>query len=90
MSEEELEYAQNAIGELGGDNRAGIVGTLHRISAIRNRKGKVIGLTCRVGRPHRENMDMVKDLLEYGKSILFLGRQASMLSCILYNFMLRD
>ncbi|KAG6435207.1 hypothetical protein SASPL_100077 [Salvia splendens] len=77
VSEEELEYAQNVIGELGGDNRAGIVGTLHRISAIRNRKGKVIGLTCRVGRPHRENMDMVKDLLEYGKSILFLGRQAS-------------
>ncbi|XP_042062211.1 uncharacterized protein ycf45-like isoform X1 [Salvia splendens] len=74
VSEEELEYAQNVIGELGGDNRAGIVGTLHRISAIRNRKGKVIGLTCRVGRPHRENMDMVKDLLEYGKSILFLGR----------------
>ncbi|XP_047976052.1 uncharacterized protein ycf45 isoform X2 [Salvia hispanica] len=66
VSEEELEYAQNAIGELGGDNRAGIVGTLHRISAIKNRKGKVIGLTCRVGRPHRENMDMVKDLLEPG------------------------
>ncbi|XP_057793812.1 uncharacterized protein ycf45 isoform X2 [Salvia miltiorrhiza] len=74
VSKEELEYAQNAIGELGGDNRAGIVGTLHRISAIRNKNGKVIGLTCRVGRPHRENMDMVKDLLEYGKSILFLGR----------------
>lgn len=74
VSMEELEYAQNAIGELGGDNRAGIVGTLHRISAIRNKNGKVIGLTCRVGRPHRENMDMVRDLLEYGKSILFLGR----------------
>ncbi|KAH6833951.1 P-loop containing nucleoside triphosphate hydrolases superfamily protein [Perilla frutescens var. hirtella] len=74
VSMEELEHAQNVIGELGGDNRAGIVGTLHRISAIRNRSGKVIGLTCRVGRPHRENMDMVRDLLEYGKSILFLGR----------------
>lgn len=83
---EELEYAQNAIGELGGDNRAGIVGTLHRISAIRNKNGKVIGLTCRVGRPHRENMDMVRDLLEYGKSILFLGRQESILSSIVSDF----
>ncbi|KAL1542726.1 hypothetical protein AAHA92_19778 [Salvia divinorum] len=76
VSEEELEYAQNAIGELGGDNRAGIVGTLHRISAIRNKKGKVIGLTCRVGRPHRENMDMVKDLLDRpgaGKTTVMRG-----------------
>lgn len=77
VSAEELEYAESAIGEWGGDNRAGITGTLHRISAIRNRSGKVVGLTCRVGRPLREDMDMVRDLLEYGKSILFLGRQAS-------------
>lgn len=73
VSMEELEYAQNALGELGGDNRAGIAGTLHRVSVIRNKKGKVIGLTCRVGRPVSE-IDMVSDLLEYGKSILFLGR----------------
>ncbi|KAL3845738.1 hypothetical protein ACJIZ3_003141 [Penstemon smallii] len=71
---EELEYAQNAIGEFGGDNRAGIAGTLHRISAIRNKNGDVIGLTCRVGRAFGEQIDMVRDLLEYGKSILFLGR----------------
>ncbi|KAL8060062.1 hypothetical protein ABFX02_03G129000 [Erythranthe guttata] len=74
ISMEELEYAQNAIGELGGDNRSGIAGTLHRISAIRNKNGKVVGLTCRVGRPATEAVDMVRDLLEYGKSILFLGR----------------
>ncbi|GFQ05780.1 uncharacterized protein ycf45 [Phtheirospermum japonicum] len=74
VSMEEIEYAENAVGQLGGDNRAGIAGTLHRISAIRNKNGKVVGLTCRVGRPIRENMDMIRDLLEYGKSILFLGR----------------
>ncbi|KAL8482334.1 hypothetical protein ACS0TY_028488 [Phlomoides rotata] len=74
VSMEELEYAESAIGEWGGDNRAGIAGTLHRISAIRNKHGKVVGLTCRVGRPLGEEMDMVRDLLEYGKSILFLGR----------------
>ncbi|PIN01568.1 hypothetical protein CDL12_25917 [Handroanthus impetiginosus] len=74
VSMEELEYAQNALGELGGENRAGIAGTLHRISVIRNKKRQVVGLTCRVGRPVRERVDMVRDLLEYGRSILFLGR----------------
>ncbi|KAL3641526.1 hypothetical protein CASFOL_016494 [Castilleja foliolosa] len=74
VSVEEIEYVENGIGQLGGDNRAGIAGTLHRISAIRNKNGKVVGLTCRVGRPIRDNMDMIRDLLEYGKSILFLGR----------------
>ncbi|KAK4383875.1 putative protein ycf45 [Sesamum angolense] len=74
VSIEELEYAQNALGEFGGNNRTGGAGTLHRISAIRNKNGRVVGLTCRLGRPIREIIDMTRDLLEYGKSILFLGR----------------
>ncbi|PWA42045.1 P-loop containing nucleoside triphosphate hydrolases superfamily protein [Artemisia annua] len=74
ISMEELEYAENAIGEIGGDNRAGITGTLHRISAVRNRKGVVVGLTCRVGRAVRGHIDMVRDLLQFGESILFIGR----------------
>ncbi|KAK6116705.1 hypothetical protein DH2020_049525 [Rehmannia glutinosa] len=82
VSMEELEYAQIALGELGGDNRAGIAGTLHRISAIRNKNGKVVGLTCRVGRPMREKIDMIGDLLEYGKSILFLGSKAIFQMCV--------
>lgn len=73
---EELEYAQHAIGEFGSDNRAGIPGTLHRISAIRSRKGQVIGLTYRVGRAVRGQIEMIKDLLDYGESILFVGRPA--------------
>ncbi|KAL8217732.1 hypothetical protein R6Q57_021105 [Mikania cordata] len=74
VSMEELEYAENAIGEIGGDNRAGITGTLHRISAVRNRKGVVVGLTCRVGRAIKGHIDMVRDLLQFGESILFIGR----------------
>ncbi|KVI06695.1 AAA+ ATPase domain-containing protein [Cynara cardunculus var. scolymus] len=74
ISIEELEYAQNALGEIGGDNRAGIAGTLHRISAVRSRKGVVVGLTCRVGRAVRGHIDMVRDLLQFGESILFIGR----------------
>ncbi|CAI9117186.1 OLC1v1018532C1 [Oldenlandia corymbosa var. corymbosa] len=71
---QELEYAQNAIGTFGDDNRAGIAGTLHRISAIRSREGAVIGLTCRVGRAIQGHICMVRDLLDFGESILFIGR----------------
>ncbi|MDD4663824.1 MAG: AAA family ATPase [Caldisericia bacterium] len=56
------------------DNRAGIEGTLHRISAIRNRRGEIIGLTCRVGRAVMGMIDLVKDLFESGKNILLLGK----------------
>ncbi|KAK1384274.1 AAA domain-containing protein [Heracleum sosnowskyi] len=74
VSLQELEYAQDAVGEFGGDNRAGITGTLHRISAIRSKNGSLVGLTCRVGRAVRGHIAMVQDLLQYGKSILFVGR----------------
>lgn len=74
---EELEDAQELVGEFGADNRAGIEGTLHRISAIRNRKGFIVGLTCRVGRAVSGHIDMLYDLLHYGKSILFVGRYFS-------------
>lgn len=76
---EELEDAQELVGEFGADNRAGIEGTLHRISAIRNRKGFIVGLTCRVGRAVSGHIDMLYDLLHYGKSILFVGRYFSLL-----------
>ncbi|WOG92162.1 hypothetical protein DCAR_0311422 [Daucus carota subsp. sativus] len=74
VSLQELEHAQDAVGEFGGDNRAGITGTLHRISAIRSRNGSLVGLTCRVGRAVRGHIAMVQDLLQYGESILFVGR----------------
>ena len=78
----ELEYAQQAVGEFGRDNRAGIEGTLHRISAIRSRKGGIVGLTCRVGRAVSGQIDMVYDLLQYCKSILFVGRYCTLsISC---------
>lgn len=62
------------VGNFGGDNRAGIERTLHRISAIRNRRGEVIGLTCRVGRAIFGTIGMIRDLVERGQSILMLGR----------------
>ncbi|KAL6997385.1 hypothetical protein U1Q18_007511 [Sarracenia purpurea var. burkii] len=74
VSMKELEYAQSAVGEFGEDNRAYLEGTLHRISAIRSRKGEVVGLTCRVGRAVHGQIGMVQDLLQFGKSILFVGR----------------
>ena len=69
----ELEAAASAVGNFGGDNRAGIAGTLHRISAIRNRRGVVVGLTCRVGRAVSGHAAMVRDILDTRESMLFVG-----------------
>ncbi|RMF94070.1 MAG: AAA family ATPase [Nitrospinota bacterium] len=71
---EDLEYVTHRLGEFGKDNRAGIERTLHRISAIRNRRGKIVGLTCRVGRAVFGTIDIIRDVIETGKSILLLGR----------------
>lgn len=70
----DLEAAQQTVGEFGGDNRAGVEGTLHRISGIRNRKGVIVGLTCRVGRAVTGHVDMIRDVLGSQQSLLFLGR----------------
>jgi len=74
VSQEQLNDCIERVGLFGGDNRAGIERTLHRISAIRNRSGKIIGLTCRVGRAVFGTIGMIRDLVETGQSILMLGR----------------
>ncbi|MCD6289821.1 MAG: AAA family ATPase [Anaerolineae bacterium] len=74
VSEQDLQYVVERIGEFTDDNRAGIERTLHRISAIRNRKGRIVGLTCRVGRAVYGTIDIIEDIIESGKSILLLGR----------------
>ncbi|MBD2188331.1 R3H domain-containing nucleic acid-binding protein [Pseudanabaena mucicola] len=74
ITKEDLAICVQQVGEFGGDNRAGIERTLHRISAIRNRKGEIIGLTCRVGRAVYGTIAMIRDLVETGKSILLLGK----------------
>lgn len=70
----ELDYVDERTGEFDADNRAGIERTLHRISAIRNRRGAVVGLTLRVGRAVYGTVDIIQDLIESGKSVLILGR----------------
>jgi stage III sporulation protein SpoIIIAA len=74
VTQEEIDYVIGRIGEFGEDNRAGIPRTLHRISGIRNRRGTVIGLTCRVGRAVFGTVTIIRDLVESGKSILLLGK----------------
>jgi stage III sporulation protein SpoIIIAA/PHD/YefM family antitoxin component YafN of YafNO toxin-antitoxin module len=71
---DDLDYVVKRIGEFGDDNRAGIERTLHRISALRNRKGKVVGLTCRIGRAVLGSIALIRDIVEQGQSILILGR----------------
>lgn len=74
VSSQDLEYVTQRVGAFGKDNRAGIERTLHRISAIRNRGGNIVGLTCRVGRAVFGTIEIIRDVVEGGKSILLLGR----------------
>ena len=74
VSEQDIDYVASRIGSFGDDNRAGIERTLHRISAIRNRQGRIVGLTCRVGRAVFGTIKVIEDLVESGKSVLLLGR----------------
>ncbi len=72
--EHDIAHVVDHIGSFGDDNRAGIERTLHRISAIRNRNGKIVGLTCRIGRAVYGTIDIIADYIETGKSILIMGR----------------
>ena len=74
VTDEDINYVTSKVSEFTSDNRAGIERTLHRISAIRNRMGKVVGLTCRVGRSIYGTIDVIRDIVESGKNTLFLGR----------------
>ncbi len=70
----ELDHVVEHIGEFDADNRAGLERTLHRISCLRNRRGHIVGLTCRVGRAVYGTVDIIQDIVESGKSLLILGR----------------
>tara|TARA_B100000745_G_scaffold125630_1_gene81860 strand:- start:4022 stop:5635 length:1614 start_codon:yes stop_codon:yes gene_type:complete len=74
ITRSDLDNVVERIGDFGADNRAGIERTLHRISAIRNRRGEVIGITCRVGRAVFGTIKIIEDLAFSGKNILLLGR----------------
>lgn len=74
VSEDDIDFVVSRIGEFTSDNRAGIERTLHRISCIRNRKRRIVGLTCRVGRAVFGTIRIIEDLVREGKSVLLLGR----------------
>ncbi|MGA2400146.1 MAG: R3H domain-containing nucleic acid-binding protein [Syntrophobacteraceae bacterium] len=73
VTRDDLGYVVSHTGKFSEDNRAGIDGTLHRISAIRSRAGSIIGLTCRIGRAVFGTVDIVRDVVEAGKSLLLVG-----------------
>lgn len=74
VTREDLDHVVERVGRFGDDNRAGIERTLHRISALRNRDGRVVGLTCRVGRAVYGTIEVIRDVIEQGRSVLLLGR----------------
>ena len=74
VTHEDIDYVVLRIGEFDADNRAGMERTLHRISAIRNRHARIVGLTCRVGRAVYGTIDIIQDIISSGRSVLLLGR----------------
>ena len=74
ISREDLAAATRLLGRFSGDNRAGIERTLHRISALRNRSGDIVGLTCRAGRAVLGTVEIIRDVIESGRSTLLVGR----------------
>jgi len=74
VSREDLDYVAARVGQFNKDNRAGIERTLHRISALRNRMGDMVGVTCRVGRAVYGTIDVVRDVVDAGRSVLLVGR----------------
>ena len=73
VTRQDLDDVVSRLGPFTGDNRAGIERTLHRISAIRNRLQEIVGLTCRVGRAVTGTVDIIRDVIETGESLLLLG-----------------
>ena len=74
ITRQDIDYVVSRISPFDADNRAGIERTLHRISAIRNRRGDIVGLTCRVGRAIYGTIDIIEDIILSGKSVLLMGR----------------
>ncbi len=74
VTHEQINHVVEQLGDIDADNRAGLERTLHRISAIRNRRREIVGLTCRVGRAVYGTSDIIEDIINSGKSILLLGR----------------
>jgi len=74
VSTADIAHVVGQVGTFGGDNRAGIARTLHRISAMRNRTGEIVGLTCRVGRAVTGRVEIIKDIVVSGQSLLLLGK----------------
>ena len=71
---DDIRFVVDRVGEFDRDNRAGIERTLHRIAAMRNRLGNVVGLTCRVGRAVFGTIDIIRDIVDTGRNILLLGK----------------
>ncbi len=73
ITREDIDSMTARTGEFDADNRAGMERTLHRISAMRNRRGEIVGLTTRIGRAVYGTIDIIEELVKSGKNILMLG-----------------
>jgi stage III sporulation protein AA len=73
VSKDDLHYLIHRLGGFREDNRAGIEGTLHRISAIRDRYGEITGATIRFGRFIKGVAEPLREMLGSGRSLMIVG-----------------
>ncbi len=74
VKKEDIQYVTGKLSPFGLDNRSGIEKTLHRISAIRNRRDEIVGLTCRVGKAVFGTVDVIRDVIAEENNMLLLGK----------------
>ncbi len=73
VTADDLDQVVAAVGAFTADNRAGIARTLHRFSALRNRSGRIVGLTIRRGRALHGTTHVVADIVTSRRNLLLLG-----------------
>ncbi|GMH34703.1 hypothetical protein BSKO_02564 [Bryopsis sp. KO-2023] len=73
ITTEDITHVISNVGKFGSDKRAGIEGTLHRVSSHNNKEGAIVGLTMRIGKPIVGPTDLLREIIPDMKSVLFLG-----------------
>ncbi len=72
VEKDDIRYIIDRVGMFRRNNRAGVDGTLHRVSVIRDRYGDPLGLTIRIGRHLPGVADAIADILADDRASLLL------------------
>ncbi|MEW5935412.1 MAG: AAA family ATPase [Bacillota bacterium] len=73
VSKDDLSYLTHRLGGFKENNRAGLEGTLHRVSRIQDAYGETVGVTIRIGRFVMGVAEPLRPWLEQTGSLLVVG-----------------